>query len=160
MNKKEVEIGIVEIVLVALVIVAIYNYIEPSYTGYGVYTGSKEITFTNTEDFTYNDSLIQIIDGEISLLQQEINSSWTTYEYPDFTPITAYYDYSDKTSKVEELDSQYHSVIKNKIFDITFLEFLNNGDTITIYTKSSNPNIIKLCKASTICNENNLGTII
>ncbi|MBU2639734.1 MAG: hypothetical protein KKG75_03445, partial [Nanoarchaeota archaeon] len=47
-----------------------------------------------------------------------------------------------------------------KIFDITFLEFLNNGDTITIYTKSSNPNIIKLCKASTICNENNLGTII
>ncbi|MBU2640059.1 MAG: hypothetical protein KKG75_05155, partial [Nanoarchaeota archaeon] len=160
MNKKEVEIGIVEIVLVALVIVAIYNYIEPSYTGYGVYTGSKEITFTNPSDFTYNNSLIQITNGEVSLLQQQINSSWLTYEYENFDAEKAYYDYSNKTNKLIELDNNHHSVYNNKIFDITFLEFLNNGDTITIYTKSSNPNIIKLCKASTICNENNLGTII
>ena len=54
MNKKEVELGLLELVLAILFIAVLYSSVNPSITGNVIYSTSTDISFDN---LIYNDSL-------------------------------------------------------------------------------------------------------
>ena len=80
-NKKEVEIKFIEVVVVLFIIIFLYSYITPSYTGSIVHSSTPEIPFS---DLIYDDSLIEVVNNQVSLKLQELTSAYLVYNYTDF----------------------------------------------------------------------------
>ena len=75
--------------------------------------------------------------------------------------VKALYDPSDKTNKVNALDSDKHGVDKNKIFNVIFDNELNNNDIISIYAKLKDNDFseIYLCDYGIECNSPGYGKV-
>lgn len=162
MNLKKEDIHNIIIVGSFLILAFLfYLYTEPSLTGLTILQNSQQITFDTSSDYAYNSSLIEINNGDVSLKSQEITSTWVTYNYTTFGILKAYYDYSNRTSKVDNLDANNYTLEDEEIFEISFSDFLDNGDIITLFTKShQEESMVYLCNATSICdNTNNYGAV-
>jgi hypothetical protein len=145
-NKKEVELGLLELVLAIFFIAILFSSVEPTITGKVISSTSTDISFNN---LIYNDSLIEISSGNIQLIQQEINSSWITYEYLNFGIGNAYKENGeggedDITEDVIELDGEDKSQKNDKYVRVEPSQNLKNNDVISFYLldkKTSNVNI-------------------
>jgi hypothetical protein len=163
MEKRGRYINVIIITTFILIGFIMFKFTTPTITGNVIITTSQNITFTNPATFTYDSTLINLTNNVVSLNVEEINTSWTTHNYTIFEITTAYFDYSNKTDNVYDIDNDNYKIKDSDVFDITFNDFLDNGDNITLYTKSSssNSNTIYLCKASQNCDSSNdLGTIV
>lgn len=159
--KKE---GIHDIIIVCSFIVLallLYLYTEPSLTGLPIKEKFEEITFDTLSDYSYNSSLVEVADSQVKLKEQAVTSAWITYNYTDFGIEKAYYDYSNKTDKVNKLDGDFYELEDKELFEISFSEFLDNSDTVLLHANSSGQSsTVYLCNASSICDStNNYGSI-
>src|SRR3989344_1134673 len=155
MKKEELEIFLV----IALVFLAVFFFIKPSLTGFIVYSPNYYNWTFDNHNYDYDENLILIENNSARLKLQSQEYSWTTQNSTELYVQKGYYDYDNKTSEVMDIDSKNYVVSSNKIFDIAFADFLDNNDVITMHTKSSSANNIKLCKTSEVCNENNYGSV-
>ena len=159
--KKE---GIHDIIIVGsfiLLALLLYIYSEPALTGLTILSATQDITFDNPSDYVYNSSLIDISNGDVKLKEQAATSAWITYNYTDFGIDRAYYNYSNKTNKVNVLDGDIYSVEDKELFEVSFSGFLDNADAIGLHANSSSEtSVVYLCNASSICDStNNYGLI-
>ncbi len=144
---------------IAILFLLAFMFLKPEITGFAVFSpGYYNWTF-ESDNYVYDSSLILIENNSARLKLQTQEYSWTTSNSTEIYIENGYYDYDNKTSEVINIDSNNYVVSANKIFDIAFGDFLDNNDVITMHTKSSSANNIKLCKASEVCNENNYGSV-
>ncbi len=146
-------------VVIAALFLLVFMFLKPEITGMAVFSpGYYNWTF-ESDNYNYDENLILIENNSARLKLQIQQYSWTTSNSTEFYAEKGYYDYDNKTSEVISIDSKNYVVSTNKIFDIAFADFLDNDDIITLHTKSSSANNIKLCRTSEICNENNYGSV-
>ena len=158
--KKEVKYEVTIIAAFMLLALFLYFYTSPSLTGNVIVSTSTNITFDNPSDYTYNSSLIEITNGDVSLILQEATGTWVNYNYSVFGVEKAYYDYSNKTSYVTGLNDSKYKFEDNELFEITFSDFLENGDIIDLHVDDEDDeSTIYLCKSTTICSTNNYGSV-
>src|SRR3989338_10620438 len=159
LNKETLHIFII-ITFFILLSFLLYNFTKPSITGNVIVSTSANITFDNPSDYTYNSSLIEIANGDVSLILQEVTGEWVTYNYSVFGVEKAYYDYSNRTSYVTGLNDSRYKFDDNELFEITFSDFLENGDIIDLHVDDEDDeSTIYLCKSTTICSTNNYGSV-
>jgi len=130
-------------------------------TGYVIYQQTeltKQWDFTNSADYNYNNSLINI-NNEVSLVSETEIITIEDYDYDNYYITSALYNPSDKTDKVNVLDNKKFEANKNKIFDIIFEEKLDNSDIIHLYMKSGNADEIFLCDLGNECESPGYGKI-
>jgi len=158
--KKEVKYEVTIIAAFMLLALFLYFYTSPSLTGNVIVSTSTNITFDNPSDYTYNSSLIEIANGDVSLILQEVTGEWVTYNYSVFGVEKAYYDYSNRTSYVTGLNDSRYKFDDNELFEITFSDFLENGDIIDLHVDDEDDeSTIYLCKSTTICSTSNYGSV-
>ena len=77
-------------------------------------------TFDDKNDFSYDNSLVEISGGVAKLVSITINIYWSTSKETDYSVISALYDPSDKTDKVNSIDNEKHEAKEDKLFEIFF----------------------------------------
>jgi len=163
--KREAKIQVILILLTIILITFIYYFVPPTFIGYTILEKYK-VDITNSSNFNYNDTEIEIVNGIISLKQ-----IITTNNYTEEKKITAYVESAirytndetvNATEEISALDGNITNVDKNKIFDVTFNETLGNNDTINFYLKGINDGSeteIYLCQASVQCSSPGYGEV-
>ncbi|MBI2106477.1 hypothetical protein HYT57_00695 [Candidatus Woesearchaeota archaeon] len=71
----------------------------------------------------------------------------------------AFFDASDKLSKISSKNGENFEISKNKILDIKFNNSIENNDTITMYIKSGSASEIYLCDISEECTSPGYGKV-
>jgi len=159
-NEKFTLIGIW--VILAVVTIGLSFIIKPSITGFVVYEEHSYVEnwgFDDPDDYVYNDSLIEVTDGEAKLIPTISYTFWNTSNEIDYSIITALHNPKDKTDKVNALDNQKQEVNENKILDIFFNESIGNGDVISLYIDEGDEGIIYLCDKGTLCDAPGYGSV-
>jgi len=121
------------------------------------------------EDFSYDNSLINLSYGEGKLSRTVVENTWSVDNITEILVISASEYESgkiihDRTSKVQSLDADGVNINEDKeIFDVTFDKELSNNDIVSMYILQSdddgnNINIF-LCDNGTFCNESNYGSV-
>tara|TARA_Y100000034_G_scaffold95112_2_gene115395 strand:+ start:2411 stop:2998 length:588 start_codon:yes stop_codon:yes gene_type:complete len=160
-QKKENLVRIMSLSIIILVYIA-YCFIEVNITGMITYDEifqTKTWDFDNPSDYTYNDSLINIENGNVELIPTTTTTYWNTSTATDYSITSALYNPDDKTSKANTLNNKKHEIKNNKIFDIFFDQNLDNGDTISIYIKEGQQTDIYLCDKATSCSSPGYGLV-
>ena len=130
-------------------------------TGLVLYETSEKTvnwTFDNENDFSYDDSLVEISGGSAKPVSKTYYTYWNTSTVTDYTVVSALYDSSDKTDKVNSIDNKKHKVKGDKLFEIFFSNELDNGDVVSIYIKDGDETDIYLCRAGTVCSTPDYGS--
>ena len=138
---KEYKNGV--LILIVLIIISIFLlYSDPSITGLIIYEYQESTQTWDLNNLNYNSNEIEYSNNLKLKLQIEDNSYTETLT--NFATITsAIYDGNDKTNKVTNVGSGQVNVNKNKIFDVTFNQELNNNDIINLYLKGNDDAIMK-----------------
>ena len=163
MGKKEVNKRELVIVLFFLGIISVFSlflFLKPQITGFVVYEENsyvKNWSFNNIDNYVYNGSVV--LDGDVKLAPIITITYWNTTNETDYSVTSALYNPSDKTEKVNLLDNKKHEVKENKLFDIFFNEFLENGDIISIYIDDGDEGDIYLCDKGTFCQASDYGSV-
>src|SRR3989338_9428115 len=82
---------------------------EPTLTGFIIY--AEEIsalnwTFDDVNDFSYGNSLVEISSGAAKMVSTAAYIYWNTSNEASYSVISALYDPSDKTDKVDSIDNK------------------------------------------------------
>ncbi len=164
-KKKEVKIYLYIIFFSIVIIASIYFTIIPTFIGYTILQGYK-IDITNASNFNYNASEIEIANGIISLKQTVISTNYTQEKkFTAYVESATRYTSDETINATEEviaLDGNITNVDKNKIFDVTFNETLQNNDVLNFYLKGiidGSQAEIYLCQLSTQCASPGYGII-
>lgn len=150
--------------LLVFVIVIAFFFLktEPAITGGAVYEEiflENNWSFADPDDYTYNRSLIEIANNEARLVSTMVTVYWNTTLETEFNLISALYNPTAETDKVNELDDKVYNLHPNKLFEVFFAVDLDNGDLISFYLEGENEGIIYLCARATFCDSNNYGSI-
>jgi len=155
---------IIGILFISLIGFLIIN--KPSITGLITYeeaTSTKNWTFEDPNDYVYDNSSIDIGNGDAKLVSTTTYTYWNTTSEVVYTVNQAIYDGEDQTSKVTTVgDESIVKVNKNNIFDVTFSSSIQNGDTINFYLTtdpSTTSTDIYLCGANTNCTSPGYGMV-
>lgn len=161
LTKKEVTHDTVIVVSFVLLAALLYISTSPSLTGNVIVSTSTDITFDNPSDYTYDSNLIEGNNGDVSLILQETTTNWITYNYTTFGIEKAFYDYSNKTSYVMNLDNSKYKFDDDELFEITFPDFLENENIINLHVEDEDDeSYVYLCKSGTVCDsEDNYGSV-
>ncbi|MBU2616414.1 MAG: hypothetical protein KKB79_00320, partial [Nanoarchaeota archaeon] len=119
----------------------------------------KTWNFSNPENYSYNSSEISLAEGGASLKQIVTVFNWTEVSTLDYNLSSAFYNSKDKTNKIDSLGNGHIKPSSNKILDISFENELTNGDIINIYILSSSSGEIYICKAGSLCNFAEYGSV-
>ncbi|MBI2668028.1 hypothetical protein HYX17_04660 [Candidatus Woesearchaeota archaeon] len=163
-KSKHIEIGLKkELFILALVglFISLFFFIKPSYIGFVIYSPSSyNWTFDNPDDYNYDNSLINISNGEVTLIPTIITEFWTTTNEIGYEIQQAVYNDEDKTDKVSVFnDNKKHKVKEDSVFNIYFNDYLSNGDIINLYLKEGKDSDIYLCDISIPCNSPGYGLV-
>lgn len=151
------------IIVLFLGIISVFSlllFFKPGITGlvvYGEIFYTKNWSFNNPGDYDYNDSLV--LDGDVKIAPIITITYWNTSTETDYSITYALYDPSDKTEKVNALDSEKHEINENKLFDMFFNEPLENGDVISLYINEGDECSIYLCDKGTLCQAPGYGSV-
>jgi len=161
MKKEELHREIDLFLVIAIIFILVFLFLYPTITGLTIYTQSYyNWTFSNPEDYTYNNSLIIIENNSAQLKLQSSTTTWTTINSTEFYITSAIYDEDDdKTDKLIALDDDKHTVKIDKTLDIIFDSNIQNNDIIALYLNTYKTGKIYLCEVSTFC-EDNYGEIL
>ena len=145
-----------------LAFLGIFILKEPRLIGLVVY--AEEIsalnwTFDDMNDFSYDNSLVEISGGAAKLVSTTAYIYWNTSTETDYSVISALYDPSDKTDKVNSIDDKKHEAEEDKLFEIFFSNELDNGDVISFYVRGGDETDIYLCKRGIICSTPDYGSV-
>src|SRR3989338_2964161 len=89
---------------------------EPRLTGFIIYTeeiSALNWTFDDVNDFSYDPSLVEISGGVAKMVSTTTYTYWNTSTETDYSIISALYDPSDKTDKVNSIDYKKHEAKKD-----------------------------------------------
>ena len=137
-----------EIIVIALAVILFLGFtflVNPSATGYIIYTHSSYI---------YNSSAVNLSDNEIKLIPIITTSTTSIITQSNIQLSTATQDNDDKLLKVNSLNNDYVTIKKNesdKTLNITFASNLNNNDIISAYLIHNKITDVYICNKSTIC---------
>ncbi|HIH10771.1 TPA: hypothetical protein HA241_01125 [Candidatus Woesearchaeota archaeon] len=151
-------------ILFGIIIVLIFTLFQydSSITGNVVYENiliTKIWNFSNTSEYSYNDSVIEIATGEakLRLINTTITTNTTTTQ--NYTLLHALYDPEDKTNKLNSRDNERLEKSRNKTLDVIFSQDLTAGDTINLYIKEGTAGTLFFCPAGTPCSTTNYGAM-
>ena len=147
-NKKEVEIKFIEVVVVLFIIIFLYSYITPSYTGSIVHSSTPEIPFS---DLIYDDSLIEVVNNQVSLKLQELTSAYLVYNYTDFNIQIAERGCMNITSYLISLDGSSRTLDSNQEIRIEASQNLQNSDVISFYLIRERASNVSICSDPENC---------
>ncbi|MBU0456674.1 MAG: hypothetical protein ABH824_06250 [Nanoarchaeota archaeon] len=160
-RRKELHIAYTVLVILIIIIGIIFIF-SPNLTGLIVYEDQTEnlrLAAFEISDYNYNESLIQVNNSQIQLIPITTDFHWNTSVETEYSLISALYNPSDKTDKINQLDNKKLEVNENKILDVFFEDNLDNGDIISIYVDEGKEGIIYLCENGIICDSSNLGFV-
>tara|TARA_Y100000310_G_scaffold186269_1_gene186364 strand:- start:20642 stop:21538 length:897 start_codon:yes stop_codon:yes gene_type:complete len=155
-KKNNIELSIKKelfMLLIVFISISIFFIVKPKYTGYVIYQPSSyDWTFSNSEDYTFDNNIINLTNSQVTLLATETLNTWYTYNELGYTITKALYNSEDVTNKVQIFnDGENQKVKNNKVFNVTFSDSLNNGDIINFYLKGGGNTDIYLCDPSIFC---------
>ncbi|MBI2662183.1 hypothetical protein HYX11_01865 [Candidatus Woesearchaeota archaeon] len=140
---------------------------SPTITGRVVYqeTLSQKDWIFDTEDYSYNSSVLNFSVRQVNLIPQ-INITHWTEEVIIEAQITSavlreHDDIYDKTVKVQFKDEEFVTVNKeNARLDFRFSTSLSNGDIISFFLRSNNDDtVVYLCDENTTCDTPDYGQV-
>lgn len=179
--RKLYEITLALLLLLFFGFIAFYQA-DTGITGFILYETSEKTanwTFDNAGDYLYDNSLINLSNGEAKLARSVVGYSLIT-ENSEELYVASALEYEpgkkihDRTSKVQSLDGDGVDINKDKeIFDVTFDKELGNNDIISIYIiepdddgdednddGNGSPNIdVYLCANGTSCDKPGYGLV-
>ena len=162
--KKKGTNRILPVLLLVLILAFLGLFIlkESTLTGFVIY--KEEIstlnwTFDDKNDFSYDNSLIEISNETAKLVSTIAYIYWNTSNETDYSVISALYDPSDKTDRVNIIDNEKHEVEEDKLFEIFFSNELSNGDVVSLYIKDGDETDIYLCRTGIVCNISDYGFV-
>ena len=167
MKQKSIEgILLVALLLFAILFIGFFAITKPTITGIVIYDEVEYTlnwTFDDSSDYVYDSSLMDITDGKVTLVANIIINSLNTTNEMSYVVVQVIYDGEDQTDKiVEKDDGKRVKVNKNNIFDVTFSNSLQNGDTINFYLTtdpSTEATDIYLCDANASCTSPGYGSV-
>lgn len=124
-------------------------------------------TFDDADDYSYDDSLINLSNGEAKLARSVVEHIWNVENLTNAYAVSAL-EYEpgknthDRTSKVQSLDSETVNINPDKeIFDVTFDRELNNNDIISMHIKHDDEDNVNvyLCSNGTSCSQPGYGLV-
>jgi len=116
-------------------------------------------TFDDKNDFSYDNSLVEISGRAAKMVSTITYTYWNTSTEADYSAISALYDPSDKTDKVNSMDNKKHEVKEDSLFEIFFSNELSNGDIVSLYINDGGETNIHLCRVGTICSTPDYGSV-
>ncbi len=158
------------LVIFILLLTAIFLREGVSPTGFFVYTEVQEEQtwdFSDSDDYSYDASLINLSGGEAKLVPTTTINSWTTEETSTAQVIAATLrnpgnDPQDKIEEVQSLDGEFANLNKaNSLLDVTFNSSLDNGNIISLYILQGNNvhTTLHLCLENTFCDFPGYGSV-
>ena len=160
---KEKDLGIkkeLSILAVLTLFLIIFFLIKPDYTGYVIYQPSNySWSLDNPSDYVYDSNLINISNGEASLIPIITIEAWTTTNEIGYNVQQALSNGEDKTNKINSLDDEDQKIKQDKIFDVIFDGDLANEDIINIYINGGDSSDVYLCDASLSCSSPGYGLV-
>ncbi|MEK6876097.1 MAG: hypothetical protein AABX63_01690, partial [Nanoarchaeota archaeon] len=171
-------------ILLALLLVLIISFLglfifkKPTITGIVIYEEEIKIlnwTFDDKNDFSYDNSLVNLSGGEAKLIRSVAEYSWNADNFSEVY-VSSALEYEpgkeihNRTNKIESLDGDSVNINKDdEIFDVAFNKKLSDGDTISLYIPKSdddedddneNSNInVYLCDNGISCSEPGYGLV-
>jgi len=150
------------LLVLVIVLLGIFVFKEPTITGVVTYKGEIKMlnwTFDDATDFSYDNSLVGISGEAAKMVSTTTYTYWNTSNETDYSVISALYDPSDKTDKVNIIDNKKHEAKEDKLFEIFFSNELNNGDIVSFYIKEGDETYIYLCRIGIICSTPDYGSV-
>src|SRR3989344_9350562 len=152
--KKEV----IAILVALLIVYTAINFINPSLTGFAVYESGDLEVFNLIED--YDSSKANLSDNQIKLVLQESTTDYNvmTLNVSNLTIANEHKlndeedDYNDRLEKVIQDDNKELQLEKSKILNMTFSDYLNNNDVITVISNNANDKEPGICLQDGNCN--------
>ncbi len=146
--KKKGANRILLVLLLVLIILFLGMFIfkEPTITGVVVYEEEIKIlnwTFDDSNDFSYDHSLVNLSDGEAKLIRSVAEYSWNADNFSEVYASSALeYEHGKKIhnmmNKIGNLDGDGVNINKaDEIFDVAFNKKLSDGDIISLYILKS-----------------------
>ncbi|MFH0868375.1 MAG: hypothetical protein V1831_03605 [Candidatus Woesearchaeota archaeon] len=171
MEKKLIGSIILIILLVATIsFLGLFDSKKPTITGVVIYEetiNTLNWTFDDTNDYSYDNSLISLSNGEAKLVRTIVERTWSVDNFTDAHVISAWEyepgkDIHDRTSEVQSLDSETVNINPDKeMFDVTFDGELDNNDIISMHIKPDDEDDVEvyLCNNGTSCSQPGYGLI-
>jgi len=159
--EHEKHIKMIGVWLIIILALTVTYFMRGGITGLVVYETTdhtKEWDFSNSAEYTYDSSLINLTNG-VKLIPDITTTLVEDYSYDNYYITIALYKPDDKTNKVDTLDNDKFEAHDNKIFDLIFDEKLDNGDIVHLYMKSGKAEEIFLCDLGDECNSPGYGKV-
>lgn len=178
--KKKGTNRILVVVLLILIIsfLGIFIFKEPTITGVVVYEEKIKTlnwTFDDSNDFSYDNSLVNLSDGEAKLIRSVAEYSWNVDNFSEVY-VSSALEYEpgkkihNRTNKIKSLDGDSVNINKDdEIFDVAFNKKLSDSNIISLYilksdddeeddNESSNISVY-LCDNGISCSEPGYGSV-
>lgn len=158
MEKKLASAIVLVVLLLIITFLGFFIIKKPTITGIVTYEeiiNTLNWTFDGPSDYIYDNNLINITNEKVTLIPNIIINFWNTSNEIGYVVEQAIYDNVNHTDKITVLgDGKRVKVNKVNIFDITFSDYIHNGDIINFYLTtdpSTQATNIYLCNANTSC---------
>ena len=145
-----------------LAFLGLFIFKETTITGMVAYEekiNTLNWTFDDKNNFSYDNSLVEISGGVAKLVSITINIYWSTSKETDYSVISALYNPSDKTDKVNSMDNKKHEAKEDKLFEIFFSNELGNGDVVSLYIMEGDQGDVYLCDYGDDCSPPGYGLV-